>query len=182
MKWILLLISWIAAFSLSAQSEVHAGKEVPGQDTLKASRHIDPSRLDLSFIRMPDLRMPRMQLDLPNPTPDYNQLLQMNNNVTYSRVVTDILSSYSSGIGYGYGYGFGLFSNSQYMQKASFKLNNGLQINLYGDYNADGWKVNHPSAFPWEKNNYRGAFEVKSANGAFGFRVGVQRGYYQGDF
>ena len=32
------------------------------------------------------------------------------------------------------------------------------------------------SAMPWEKNNFRGAFELKSANGNFGIRIEVQQG------
>lgn len=29
---------------------------------------------------------------------------------------------------------------------------------------------------PWEKNNFNGAFEMKSENGNFGIRIEVQRG------
>ena len=46
----------------------------------------------------------------------------------------------------------------------------------YGEYDKDGWKVPNPSALPWEKNNFKGAFELKSANGAFGIRIEVQQG------
>ena len=34
----------------------------------------------------------------------------------------------------------------------------------------------HRSALPWEKNTFKGAFELKSANGAFGIRIEVQQG------
>ena len=33
-----------------------------------------------------------------------------------------------------------------------------------------------PTEVPWEKNNFRGAFELKSANGNFGIRIEVQQG------
>ena len=57
-----------------------------------------------------------------------------------------------------------------------FKLKNGMRINTYGDYDKDGWRVPNRSAMPWEKNNFRGAFELKSANGNFGIRIEVQQG------
>lgn len=45
------------------------------------------------------------------------------------------------------------------MQMGTFKLKNGWKINTYGDYDKDGWKVPNRSAMPWEKNNFREAFE-----------------------
>ena len=57
-----------------------------------------------------------------------------------------------------------------------FTLKNGMRIHTYGEYDKDGWKVPNPSALPWEKNNFKGAFELKSANGAFGIRIEVQQG------
>ncbi len=51
-----------------------------------------------------------------------------------------------------------------------------MRINTYGDYNKDGWRVPNRSAMPWERNNFRGAFELKSANGNFGIRIEVQQG------
>ena len=61
-------------------------------------------------------------------------------------------------------------------QGASYKLNNGLRINTYGEYDADGYKVYNPAALPWERNNFNAAFEVKSPNGKFGIKVEVHQG------
>lgn len=61
-------------------------------------------------------------------------------------------------------------------QGASYKLDNGMRINLYGEYDADGRKVYNPSAMPWQKNNFNAAFEMKSANGNFGIKVEVHGG------
>lgn len=58
----------------------------------------------------------------------------------------------------------------------SFKLKNGMRINTYGEYNADGYRVPNRSALPWERNAFKGAFELKSANGSFGIRIEVQQG------
>lgn len=62
------------------------------------------------------------------------------------------------------------------MQMGSFLLRNGMRINTYGEYNKEGWRVPNPSTLPWERNNFKGAFELKSSNGSFGVRIEVQRG------
>ena len=97
----------------------------------------------------------------------------MNTDAIYTQGFTNVFSSYPR---FGYGYDWGLSSSPQYMQMGSFKLKNGMRINTYGDYNMDGRKVPNRSAMPWQRNNFRGAFELKSANGAFGIRVEVQQG------
>ena len=64
---------------------------------------------------------------------------------------------------------------ASYPAKCYFKLKNGWKITTYGEYDADGNKVRNPSALPWEKNNFNGAFEMKSENGNFGIRIEVQK-------
>lgn len=61
------------------------------------------------------------------------------------------------------------------MNSATFRLNNRFNITTYGDYDADGYKRRMPSANPWDKNNFRGGFEMKSNNGKFGIRVEVEQ-------
>ena len=56
-----------------------------------------------------------------------------------------------------------------------------MRIHTYGEYDKDGWKVPNPSALPWEKNNFKGAFELKSANGSFGIRFCMVRFAIIGD-
>ena len=98
--------------------------------------------------------------------------IKLNPNITYmggtavnlSR--TSILSLLYTGIG----------SGMVNWQGTSFKMNNGMKINLYGEYNADGYKVYNPSALPWQRNNFNAAFEMKSANGNFGIKVEVHGG------
>ena len=65
-------------------------------------------------------------------------------------------------------------------QGASYKLKNGMRINTYGEYNADGYKVYNPSALPWQKNDFNAAFEIKSANGNFGIKVEMHGGRNNG--
>lgn len=100
------------------------------------------------------------------------EAFRLNPNLTYmggtainpSR--TSILSLLYMGIG----------SGMVNWQGASYKLNNGMRINFYGEYDADGRKVYNPSAMPWQKNNFNAAFEMKSANGNFGIKVEVHGG------
>ena len=107
---------------------------------------------------------------------DYYKLFQLDPNITYGKENATIFSrGYSSFGMYGFGaYGFGPMPPT--LQSATFKLKNGWKITTYGEYDADGNKVRNPSALPWEKNNFNGAFEMKSENGNFGIRIEVQRG------
>lgn len=124
-------------------------------------------------------------LNLSLLTPAYGQeatLLQMNpdafkldTDLTYmggtspTSAHTSYLSLLYPGIG----------SGMKNWQGASYKLKNGMRINLYGEYNADGYKVHNPSAMPWQRKDFNAAFEMKSANGNFGIKVEVHggRGY-----
>ena len=115
-----------------------------------------------------------LDMGLMNVAPPKNQIFRLNTDATYTQGFTDAFSSPFSG--FGYGYGWGLSSSPQFMQMGTFKLKNGWKINTYGDYDKDGWKVPNRSAMPWEKNNFRGAFELKSSNGNFGIRIEVQQG------
>ena len=62
------------------------------------------------------------------------------------------------------------------LQSATFHLSNGWKMITYGQYNADGYKVFDPGALPWQRNNFNGAFEMKSDNGKFGIRIEVRQG------
>ena len=97
---------------------------------------------------------------------------KLNPNITYMGG-TAIHPSYTSSLSLLY---MGNGSNLVNWQGASYKLNNGMKINLYGEYDADGYKVYNPSALPWQRNNFNAAFEMKSANGNFGIKVEVHGG------
>lgn len=97
---------------------------------------------------------------------------KLNPDITYMSG-SAILPSRTSLLSLLYG---GVGSGMVNWQGTSFKLNNGMRINMYGEYNADGYKVYNPSALPWERNNFNAAFEMKSANGNFGIKVEVHGG------
>jgi hypothetical protein len=173
MKKLILFLSLIlSAGIVSAQSEIPSDsiRRAPSANV----KEFDGFLLDMGIMNITAPQLPKTDLSIPNVTKDYNQLFRMNTDAIYSQGFTDTFSPSYSGFGYGYNWGF--YSSPQFMQMGSFKLKNGMQINTYGDYDKDGWRVPNRSAMPWEKNNFRGAFELKSANGNFGIRIEVQQG------
>ena len=177
MKKLILFLSLILSVGFaSAQSEIPSDsiRRAPSTNIKEFGGFL----LDMGLMNVATPELPKFNLDMPNMTKDYNQLFRLNTDITYSQGFTDSFSSssYSGFSGFGYGYGWGLSSSPQFMQMGSFKLKNGMRINTYGDYNKDGWRVPNRSAMPWERNNFRGAFELKSANGNSGIRIEVQQG------
>lgn len=173
MKKLILFLSLILSVGIaSAQSELPSDsiRRAPASNVKEFGGFL----LDMGLMNVAPPKLPRIGLDMPDMNKDYNQIFRMNPDVTYSQGFTNVFSpSFSD---FGYGYGWGLSSSPQFMQMGSFKLKNGMRINTYGDYDKDGWKVPNRSALPWQKNNFRGAFELKSANGNFGIRIEVQQG------
>ncbi len=170
-KSILFLLLMFSVVYASAQSEIPSDSipQAPSANIKEFGGFL----LDMGLMNVAPPKLPKLRLDIPDASKDYNQLFRLNPDVQYSQGFSNAfsLSPFS-----GFGYGWGLSSSPQFMQMGTFKLKNGMRINTYGDYNKDGWKVPNRSALPWQKNNFRGAFELKSANGAFGIRVEVQQG------
>lgn len=109
----------------------------------------------------------RPEFSYKDKMPNYNQLFKLNPNIQFTQ------GNYSSLNG-----AANMFSTSSSMTKSSFRLKNGMRINTYGEYNYKGERQIKPSALPWQRNNFKGAFELKSSNGSFGVRVEVSRGRY----
>ena len=173
MKKLILFLSLVLSVGFaSAQSEVpfDSIRRTPSSNMKEFGGFL----LDMGLMNVAPPKLPKLNLDIPDVSKDYNQIFRLNTDATYTQGFTDAFSSPFSG--FGYGYGWGLSSSPQFMQMGTFKLKNGWKINTYGDYDKDGWKVPNRSAMPWEKNNFRGAFELKSSNGNFGIRIEVQQG------
>ena len=173
MRKLILFLSLILSVGFaSAQSEVPSDsiRRAPSSNIKEFGGFL----LDMGLMNVAPPKLPKFNLDVPDVSKDYNQIFRLNTDATYTQGFTDAFSSPFSG--FGYGYRWGLSSSPQFMQMGTFKLKNGWKINTYGDYDKDGWKVPNRSAMPWEKNNFRGAFELKSSNGNFGIRIEVQQG------
>lgn len=163
-----------------AVSEGVPPEGVPLSDGILPSdvKNYDGFLLDMGLMKMAaPPRLPKFTLEIPDASKDYSRLFQLNPNVTYSQGLSNIFSLSNSRFYSSNPFGLtGFWGSTDNLQMGSFTLKNGMRINTYGEYDKDGWKVPNPSALPWEKNNFKGAFEMKSANGAFGIRIEVQQG------
>lgn len=151
----------------------------PGGNPLPAGvKNFDGFLLDMGLMNMATPpTLPRFTLEIPDASKDYGRIFQLNPNVTYSQGLSNIFSLSNSQFYSSNPFGLtGFWGSMDNLQMGSFTLKNGMRINTYGEYNKDGYKVHNPSALPWQKNNFKGAFEMKSANGAFGIRIEVQQG------
>lgn len=173
MKKLMLFLSLLLATAVvSAQSELPS--ELPSDSIPRSPeenyKQYGSFLLDMSLMSIMPPQLPKMNFDISQAGKDYNQLFRLNPDVTYSQGSSNVFSSSYPGFGM---FGFG---SSQNLQMGSFKLKNGMRLNTYGEYNADGYRMPNRSALPWEKNAFKGAFELKSANGTFGIRIEVQQG------
>ncbi len=157
---------WLTGTVSFAQSEGAADSIPP--ISLDGSRYksFDGFLLDMEPIQAaPQLVTPRLPYRPYNDNGTvvhYNELFRPGRNVTYDRVMYDA--------------SFLPFFPSGALQSATYRLGNGMRIITYGEYDANGYRVRNPGALPWERNHFRGAFEVKSRNGNFGIRVEMQGG------
>lgn len=167
----LILLSLLALLSVG---HAFAQSETPSDSIRLASptgvKNFGGFLLDMKLMNMEASQLPKFTLELPNANKDYSNLFRLNTDAIYTQGFSNVFSP-----SWGTGYGWGLYSSPSYMQMGSFKLKNGMRLNTYGDYNSKGWRVPVPSAMPWEKNNFRGAFELKSQDGSFGIRIEVQQ-------
>lgn len=140
-------------------------------------KNYDGFLLDMSLLKMEAPRLPEFTLEIPDASKDYSRMFRLNPNATYSQGLSNVFSLTNSTVYSMNSFGLsGFWSSPENLQMGSFRLKNGMRINTYGEYDKDGWKVPNHSALPWEKNNFKGAFEMKSSNGAFGIRIEVQQG------
>ena len=140
-------------------------------------KNYDGFLLDMSLLKREAPRLPEFTLEIPDASKDYSRMFRLNPNATYSQGLSNVFSLTNSTVYSMNPFGLsGFWSSPGNLQMGSFRLKNGMRINTYGEYDKDGWKVPNHSALPWEKNNFKGAFEMKSSNGAFGIRIEVQQG------
>lgn len=172
MKRLFALIGLLMGISL-AQAQTEEKIEL-----LPETKSFGGFLLDMTLMNLqPTPRFSEFKLEIPDASKDYARIFRLNPDVTYSSGWSDMFSTGTTSWGSFSSFGFwGLGSTPTTLQMSSFKLKNGMRINTYGEYDATGRKVPNPSALPWERNNFKGAFELKSSNGAFGFRLEVQQG------
>ncbi|MCD8309702.1 MAG: occludin [Prevotellaceae bacterium] len=182
----LIIIALLAVLPpLHAQQETTVDtlsvQRAPESDLLPADTReyggflIDMGLMDMSATPS---AVPRAAYGMPPIGKDYSRMFSLNPNVVYSQGWSRLFAPEHSFVYSLNPFGWGGFwdSTPQNLQMGSFRLNNGMRINTYGEYTKEGYRVPNRSALPWERNNFKGAFELKSANGSFGIRVEVQQG------
>lgn len=148
----------------TVQAQELVFSETPDSVHNQDIQNYDGFLLDMRLNNLMPPQLPEIDYS-PFPKSDcFSQLFRINTDAVYSQSNLNLSTTY----------GRGMMHNSEQWQSASFKLKNGMRLNTYGSYNADGYRVHDPSALPWERNNFKGAFELKSANGAFGIKVEVK--------
>ncbi len=165
---------------LAGISSAGAQNEIPA-DTIRELppniKNYDGFLLDIGLMNVSPPTLPKFTLEIPDASKDYSRIFGLNTDVTYSQGLSNLFSLSNSHYFGPNPFGLtGFGSPTDNLQMGSFVLKNGTRINTYGEYDKDGRKVYNPSALPWERNNFKGAFELKSANGAFGIRIEVQQG------
>lgn len=127
--------------------------------------------LDMSILKLNTAPKLSLNWELPDPTArDYAAIFALDPRITYGKANGTSWSTQSGWLNALYGN-----ANAPTLQMGSFQLKNGWRLNTYGQYDADGWRVPNPSALPWQRNDFHGAFELKSANGAFGIKIEVEK-------
>lgn len=164
---IYLLLSVASLTTLKAQSELPT--DSIRHTTKTGIKQFGDFLLDMRLMQATMIKLPKLDFTLTDNAKDYNALFRLPESSIYSQ--EQIGSSYSLGLN-----DFSSFGQTETFRKSTFKLNNGWQFSTYGNYNADGWKIPQRSVLPWEKNNFSGGFELKSANKAFGIRIEVRQG------
>lgn len=163
-KFLLIFALLIGTAHLSAQEEVPS--DSIGFSLGSNIKLSGDYMLDMNLLSPPKLPSFNPNLLGPNVTKDYNLLFLLPMQMVLSR--TFINSAHHS-------YGFGMFSSSNYLQSATFQLNDQMRLSTYGQYTLDGKRMPNQSALPWEKNNFMGGMELKF-NKNFGIRIEVQQG------
>ena len=144
---------------------------------LPETKNYDGFLLDMSLMRMEAPRLPRFTLEIPDASKDYSRIFRLNPDATYSQgAFKCVLAHQRHRLQHESVWADGL------LVIAGEPANGQLQTEERNAYQyirrvrQGRLESSQRSALPWEKNNFKGAFEMKSANGAFGIRIEVQQG------
>lgn len=164
----------VSTFLTNGNVQAGGDKEIPSAGIQPMGDFL----IDMDLMKLHTApKLTDFKLEIPDASKDYNALFRLSPDVTYSSGVTYQSWWYPTGSPWFYSrYGLNDWDITDNLQMGSFRLKNGMRINTYGHYNKDGYRVANPSALPWERNNFKGAFELKSENGAFGIRIEVEQG------
>ncbi len=165
-RYIKILLILLFPIYSYAQSELSSDNIKP---TPKAYKLYGNFIIDMSLFSIMPPTLPKVSLELPKPSIDYNELFQMDKMSTYNSFYISNSSPFSYGGYYNWG------NTPVRLQSQSFRLNDNLNFSTFGQYDEEGRKIMTPGLMPWQKDNFVGGFELKSKKG-FGIRVEVRQG------
>lgn len=176
---ICLLWAWLAA-GAAARAQMSEGQDSLPAPTLPPSEVMQLEGgylLDMKLLQLEAAteQLGRYHLQVPDASRDWSRLFRLHPDVIYSSGLSDVFYRHHSPYSY-YGTGSLWGFGTDRLQMGTFRLKNGMRLHTYGQYDKDGWRVPDPSALPWQRDNFKGAFELKSQDGSFGIRIEVQRG------
>lgn len=122
-KLILFLSLLLATAVVSAQSELPSDDRTPRAPE-ENYKEFGGFLLDMGLMSVMPPHLPKVDLSLSDTGKDFNQLFRLNPDVTYSQGLSNVFTPSFSGFG---GFGFG---SAQNLQMGSFKLKNGMRINI----------------------------------------------------
>ena len=125
--------------------------------------------LDMSLFSILPPTLPKVSLELPKNTVNYNELFQLDKMPIYSSFYSS--PTFSTG---GYYELYNRGGIPMRLQSKSFQINDNLRLNTFGQYNERGQRISSPNSLPWQRNDFMGGFELKSNKG-FGIRIEVRK-------
>lgn len=164
-------LSFFFCLALNAQNEFgmdsiqHNDRDIPfilGSDV----RNYNGFLLDLGNIAPAPVKLDNISYSsMINSLPAYNKsAIALPKDVKYSTATLNGTTQWGLGV-----FGLGTFNS------ASFKLKNGIILSTYGDYDSQGNRTRF-APLPWQQHDFRGAFELKSSDKKFSFRMEFHRG------
>jgi hypothetical protein len=163
------LVALLAAAPLAAQTETTTVTD-DARNLISFGGGGDAGRfgdyvIDIDLFAANPPQMPKYDFSVGAMLKDYNKLFSLNSDVVYSKMtVAPPLFAYSS---------LDPSDPAASMNSVSYRLKSGGWFSTFGNYDANG-RRNTPGAAPWESQDFRAGFELKSANGNFKFRVDYQ--------
>ena len=133
-KLIFFLLLLLSTASLSAQSEQPSDSIRHLPSTVK---QYGDFLIDMGLFIAAPPKLPKYKFELPDASKDYNRIFSLNPDVIMTQGLSNVFTPPFIRIRLG---GHDFFSSPQQLQMGSFKLKNGMRLNTYGEYNADGKK------------------------------------------
>lgn len=171
MKKLFFIISLLCLNYVGSFAQEHIDLVIDDHKSTSGFKNHEGFILDINhnFLKTPQWELPKFELMPQYKYPNFKETLNLDAMpMTFGKQDFNYNSN-------GYAGWRMMHSTDGPMNSATFRLNSKMNMTTFGDYDANGNKRRLPSANPWDKNSFRGGFELKSNNGKFGFRMEVEQ-------